>query len=146
MMPIPVIICGNYQGLMNKNGQGTYLQRALGLDKESDKQSQQINISSNKSKMKIKRYGESFYLMDTIKDERISELFSEKVARTKTLKKKIMVGFQGGSEREEAESVPPIVKSWRDAGDTPCRQNHREEAKLLTHPHLQPVQSISTSR
>jgi hypothetical protein len=97
MMPIPVIICGNYQGLMNKNGQGTYLQRALGLDKESDKQSQQINISSNKSKMKIKRYGESFYLMDTIKDERISELFSEKVARTKTLKKKIMVGFQDGS-------------------------------------------------
>jgi hypothetical protein len=25
---------------------------------------------------------------------------------------------------EEAESVPPIVKYWRDAGDTPCRQNH----------------------
>jgi hypothetical protein len=35
-----------------------------------------------------------------------------------------------GGYREEAESVPPIVKSWRDAGDTPCRQNHREEAKL----------------
>jgi hypothetical protein len=30
----------------------------------------------------------------------------------------------------EADSLPPIVKSWRDAGDTPCRQNHREEAKL----------------
>jgi hypothetical protein len=30
----------------------------------------------------------------------------------------------------EAESEPPIVKSWRDAEDTPCRQNHGEEAKL----------------
>jgi hypothetical protein len=28
---------------------------------------------------------------------------------------------------EEAESKPPIVKSWRDAGDTLSRQNHREE-------------------
>jgi hypothetical protein len=26
--------------------------------------------------------------------------------------------------------VSLIVKSWRDTGDTPCRQNHREEAKL----------------
>jgi hypothetical protein len=26
--------------------------------------------------------------------------------------------------------MPPIVKSWRDTGDTPCRQNHCEEAKL----------------
>jgi hypothetical protein len=25
---------------------------------------------------------------------------------------------------EEAESVPPIMKSWRDTGNTPCRQNH----------------------
>jgi hypothetical protein len=32
--------------------------------------------------------------------------------------------FQDGDYREEAENVPPIVKSWRDAGDTPCRQNH----------------------
>jgi hypothetical protein len=23
-----------------------------------------------------------------------------------------------------------IVKSWRDVGDTPCRQNHQEEAKF----------------
>jgi hypothetical protein len=38
--------------------------------------------------------------------------------------------FQDGGEREEAESMTPIVKSWKDAGDTPCRQNHREEAKL----------------
>jgi hypothetical protein len=38
--------------------------------------------------------------------------------------------FQDGSYREEAESVSLIVKSWRDTGDTPCRQNHREEAKL----------------
>jgi hypothetical protein len=38
--------------------------------------------------------------------------------------------FQDGSQREEAESMPPIVKSWRDAGNTPYRQNHREEAKL----------------
>jgi hypothetical protein len=30
---------------------------------------------------------------------------------------------------EEAESVSPKVKSWRDAGDTPYRKN-REEAKL----------------
>jgi hypothetical protein len=26
--------------------------------------------------------------------------------------------------------MPPIVKYWRDAGDTPCRQNHQEEANL----------------
>jgi hypothetical protein len=38
--------------------------------------------------------------------------------------------FQDGGYREEAESEPPIVKSWRDTGDTPCRQNHQEEAKL----------------
>jgi hypothetical protein len=38
--------------------------------------------------------------------------------------------FQDGGYREEAESMPPKVKSWRDAGDTPCRQGHREEAKL----------------
>jgi hypothetical protein len=31
---------------------------------------------------------------------------------------------QDGGEREEAESEPPIVKSWRDAGDTLCRHNH----------------------
>jgi hypothetical protein len=31
---------------------------------------------------------------------------------------------------EEAQSMLPIAKSWRDAGDTPCRQNQREEAKL----------------
>jgi hypothetical protein len=39
-------------------------------------------------------------------------------------------GFQDGDYREEAESMPPKVKSWRDAGDTPYRKNHREEAKL----------------
>jgi hypothetical protein len=38
--------------------------------------------------------------------------------------------FQDGSQREEAENVSPKVKSWRDAGDTPYRKNHREEAKL----------------
>jgi hypothetical protein len=27
-------------------------------------------------------------------------------------------------------SVPPKVKSWRDAGDTPYRKKHQEEAKL----------------
>jgi septal ring factor EnvC (AmiA/AmiB activator) len=30
--------------------------------------------------------------------------------------------FQDGGYREEAESVPPKVKSWRDAGDTPYRK------------------------
>jgi hypothetical protein len=32
----------------------------------------------------------------------------------------------------------PKVKSWRDAGDTPCRKNHQEEAKvrLLHTPSL----------
>jgi hypothetical protein len=40
-------------------------------------------------------------------------------------------GFsQDGSWREEAENVSPKVKSWRDDGDTPCRQGHWEEAKL----------------
>jgi hypothetical protein len=38
-------------------------------------------------------------------------------------------GFQDGGEREEAESMPPKVKSWRDAGDTPYRKNQEEEAK-----------------
>jgi hypothetical protein len=37
--------------------------------------------------------------------------------------------FPGGW-REEAESMLPKVKSWRDAGDTHYRKNHREEAKL----------------
>jgi hypothetical protein len=32
--------------------------------------------------------------------------------------------FQDGGYREEAEREPPIVKSWRDAGDTLCRHNH----------------------
>jgi hypothetical protein len=31
--------------------------------------------------------------------------------------------IQEGGQREEAESEPPIVKSWRDAGDALCRQN-----------------------
>jgi hypothetical protein len=31
---------------------------------------------------------------------------------------------------EEAESVLPKVKSWRDAGKTLCRKDHQEEAKL----------------
>jgi hypothetical protein len=44
--------------------------------------------------------------------------------------KKKDVGFQDGSEREEAEREPPIMKTWRDVGDTLCRQNHQEEAKL----------------
>jgi hypothetical protein len=44
--------------------------------------------------------------------------------------KEIYRRFQDGSWREEAESVPPKVKSWRDAGYTPYRQNHQEEAKL----------------
>jgi hypothetical protein len=26
--------------------------------------------------------------------------------------------------------MPPTVKSWKNAGDTPCRQGHQEEAKL----------------
>jgi hypothetical protein len=32
--------------------------------------------------------------------------------------------LQDGSEREEAESMPSKVKSWRDAEDTPYRKNH----------------------
>jgi hypothetical protein len=28
-----------------------------------------------------------------------------------------------------AKGMPPKVKSWRDAGDTPYRKNHQEEAK-----------------
>jgi hypothetical protein len=38
--------------------------------------------------------------------------------------------FQDGGQREEAESVPPKVKSWRDAGDKSYRKNHQEQAKL----------------
>jgi hypothetical protein len=47
-----------------------------------------------------------------------------------TYKKILGGGFQDGGYREEAESVPPTVKFWRNTGDTPCRQGHREEAKL----------------
>jgi hypothetical protein len=32
--------------------------------------------------------------------------------------------FQDGDYREEAESVLPKVKSWRDTADTPYRKNH----------------------
>jgi hypothetical protein len=38
--------------------------------------------------------------------------------------------FQDGSYREEAQSVFPKVKSWRDTGGTPYRKKHQEEAKL----------------
>jgi hypothetical protein len=41
-----------------------------------------------------------------------------------------MVRFQDGNLREEAESMLPKLKSWRDAGDAPYRKNHQEEAKL----------------
>jgi hypothetical protein len=34
------------------------------------------------------------------------------------LKLRCQERLQDGGEREEAESEPPIVKSWRDAGDT----------------------------
>jgi hypothetical protein len=37
---------------------------------------------------------------------------------------------EDGDYREEAESMLPKVKSWREAGDTPHRKNHREKAKL----------------
>jgi hypothetical protein len=39
-------------------------------------------------------------------------------------------GFQDGDYWEEAESMLPKVNSWRDAGNTPGRKNHQEEAKL----------------
>jgi hypothetical protein len=39
-------------------------------------------------------------------------------------------GFQDGDKREEAESMLPKVKSWKDTADIPCRKNHQEEAKL----------------
>jgi hypothetical protein len=41
-------------------------------------------------------------------------------------------GFQDGDYREEAESMLPKVKSWRDAEDTPCRKNHQEEQNSNT--------------
>jgi hypothetical protein len=34
------------------------------------------------------------------------------------------VRFQDGGYREETESMPLKVKSWRDAGDTPYRKKH----------------------
>jgi hypothetical protein len=45
--------------------------------------------------------------------------------RIKTgLKKTWSQRIQGGSYREEAESVLPKVKSWRDPGDKQYRKNH----------------------
>jgi hypothetical protein len=38
--------------------------------------------------------------------------------------------FPDGDRREEAESVLPKVKSWRDTEYTPYRKNYQEEAKL----------------
>jgi hypothetical protein len=35
-------------------------------------------------------------------------------------------------QKEEAENMLPKVNSWRDAGDTPGRKNHQEQAKLQT--------------
>jgi hypothetical protein len=43
---------------------------------------------------------------------------------------KVPPEFQDGDKREEAESVLPKIKSWRDVGNTPYRKNHQEEAKL----------------
>jgi hypothetical protein len=39
-------------------------------------------------------------------------------------------GFQDGNYREGAECTLLKIKSWRDAGDTPYRKNHQEEAKF----------------
>jgi hypothetical protein len=47
-------------------------------------------------------------------------------------KQKQRIRFQDGRKREEAESVSPKVKSWRDAGDTPYRKKHQKP--LLTPP------------
>jgi hypothetical protein len=58
--------------------------------------------------------------MRKIKTYTSRELFSYK--RSKLI--------QDGSLREESESMLPKVNSWRDAGDTPGRKNHQEEAKL----------------
>jgi hypothetical protein len=35
-----------------------------------------------------------------------------------------------GTLNKKQNEVPPKVKSWRHAGDTPYRQNHQEETKL----------------
>jgi hypothetical protein len=51
--------------------------------------------------------------------------------------------FQGGNQREEAESMLPKVKSWRDAGDT-WQEKPPRRAKTLTPPHPQPTHSIPT--
>jgi hypothetical protein len=53
-----------------------------------------------------------------------SELYIQTKGYSSALKRKVWIRFQDGSKKEEAESVPPKVKSWRDAGDTPYRQNH----------------------
>jgi hypothetical protein len=71
-------------------------------------------------------------------------VLSSKVGREKRKKKKDE-DFQDGSQRKEVESMPLKVESWRDSGDTPCRQKPPRRGKTLTSPHLQPVQSISTS-
>jgi hypothetical protein len=34
-----------------------------------------------------------------------------------------------GNKREEAETIFPKVKSWRDAGDMPGRKKDQEETK-----------------
>jgi hypothetical protein len=44
--------------------------------------------------------------------------------------KHLLRRFQDGGWREEAESVLPKVKPWRDTGDTHYRKNDLEEAKL----------------
>jgi hypothetical protein len=51
---------------------------------------------------------------------------------------------EDGDQREEAESEPPKVKSWRDTGEHLAGKTPRR-GKTLTPPHLQPAHSISTS-
>jgi hypothetical protein len=40
------------------------------------------------------------------------------------------VRLPDGNYREEEESMLPKMKSWREAGDMPCRKNHHKEEKL----------------
>jgi hypothetical protein len=89
-------------------------------------------IKNSFKKKKEKRLG--LWLSDRVLSQHVQgPIFNTqhpKKTKNKLLKNFQKERFQDGGKREEAESVPPKVKSWRDAGDTPYRKNHQEEAKL----------------
>jgi hypothetical protein len=61
-------------------------------------------------------------------------------------KKETEKTFQNGGYREEAESVHPKVKSWRDCWRYTLQEKPPRRGKTLTPPYPQTEHNISTPR